>query len=227
MAKLETKPHSLFVGQLSWNVDEDRLAQEFSSFGEVVSTSIPLDRYTGRSRGFGYVHFATDEALEKALEDMNGKEIDGRAIRVDKSTGPPTRESREAARDKDQTFGNAASPPSTTLFVGNLPFATTEDRLSDIFSEWGVRSARIPTYWDTGRSKGFGYVEFESLSGARGAFEAMQGVELDGRIVRLDFSEPKDQLVPGGGRGWNRGGGGRGFGGHSGRSWGGGGRGRY
>ncbi|KAL0057462.1 nuclear localization sequence binding protein [Marasmius tenuissimus] len=227
MAKVETKPHSLFVGQLSWNVDKDRLAQEFSLFGEVVSTSIPLDRYTGRSRGFGYVHFANDEALEKALEDMNGKEIDGRAIRVDKSTGPPTRESKDAAgREKrDQTSGNATSPPSTTLFIGNLPFATTEDGLSDIFSEWEVRSARIPTYWDTGRSKGFGYVEFESLDGAKGAFEAMQGLELDGRVIRLDFSEPKDQLASGGGRGWTRGGGG--FGGHSGRSWRGRGRGRY
>ena len=146
---------------------------------------------------------------------MNGKEIDGRAIRVDESRGPPAREKR----GDSQVLGNTISPPSTTLFVGNLPFSTTEEELSEIFSQWGVKSARIPTFYDSRRSKGFGYVEFESLEGAREALEAMQGIDMEGRFIRLDFSEPKEQLVARGGEDS------RGFGGRGGR--GGRGRGRF
>ncbi|KAI6011740.1 hypothetical protein EDC04DRAFT_2503746, partial [Pisolithus marmoratus] len=73
----------IFIGELSWNVDNDWLAQEFSSCGGVESATIQMDRITGRSHRFGYVHFKSMDAVEKVLA-MDGKEIDGRAIRANR-----------------------------------------------------------------------------------------------------------------------------------------------
>lgn len=78
-------PKKLFVGGISWNTSEDALRQAFERFGEVVEAHIVTDRYTGRSRGFGFVVFADDRAAMQALEQMNGAELDGRALRVDEA----------------------------------------------------------------------------------------------------------------------------------------------
>jgi hypothetical protein len=80
---------------------------------------------------------------------------------------------------------------SDTLFVGNLSFDTREDTVSKAFSECGtVLEVRLPTYRDTGKYKGFGYVTFSSVNEAKAALENMQGVEINGRACRLDFSQP-------------------------------------
>jgi len=203
----ETK--SIFVGRLSWSVDSDRLAQEFASCGEVVSATVAMDRNTGKSRGFGHVHFATADAVDKAL-GMIGKEIDGRAINVDRSAPQDKAQGRE---NRSKAFGDTTSPPSATLFIGNLSFNTSEDGVWSFFNDYGVKSVRLPTDRETGRPKGFGYVEFEDVEGAKKAFEASKGAEIDGRSIRLDFSQPRDG--PGGGGGGGGGGrydrGGRGF----------------
>jgi nucleolin len=197
----ETK--SIFVGRLSWNVDNDWLAQEFASCGEVVSAHVQTDRATGKSRGFGYVHFASADAVEKALE-MNGKEIDGRPVNIDKSTPPDKSAVRE---NRAKSFGDTKSPASSVLFVGNLSFGVNEDQLWEVFGEHGdVKSVRVPTDRESGRPKGFAYVEFSVLDAAKTAHEQLQGYELDGRNLRLDFSQPRDSAGGGGGRGGGRGG---------------------
>jgi nucleolin len=201
---------TIFVGRLSWSVDNDRLAQEFAECGEIESATVQMDRDTGKSRGFGYVRFKTADAVEKALA-MNGQEIDGRAVNIDYGTPPDRNKGRE---NRAKSFGDQISPPSSVLFVGNISFATTEDGLWSFFNEHGVKNVRLPTDRDTGRPKGFGYVEFEDIEGAKKAFEASQGVEIDGRSIRLDYSQPRDG--PGGGRG---GGGGFGGGGRGGGLW--------
>lgn len=79
----------LFVGGLSWNVTSDRMRQEFEQFGEVLEAVVLNDRETGRSRGFGFVTFSEDDAAQKAIETMNGREIDGRAVKVDYAQETP------------------------------------------------------------------------------------------------------------------------------------------
>ncbi|KAN0097894.1 hypothetical protein V8E55_002340 [Tylopilus felleus] len=205
----ETK--SIFVGRLSWNVDHDWLAQEFAECGEVESAHVQTDRDTGRSRGFGYVHFKTADAVEKALA-LNGKEIDGRAVNIDKSIAPDKKASSEK---RAQAFGDTSSPPSAVLFVGNLSFGVNEDTLWETFGEHGdVKSVRVPTDRDTGKPKGFAYVEFSDVGSAKKAHGALHGFELDGRAIRLDFSQPRDSAGGRGGAQGGRGGwGGRGRGG--------------
>ncbi|KAG6509786.1 glycine-rich RNA-binding protein 4, mitochondrial-like [Zingiber officinale] len=83
----------LFVGGLSWSVDEKSLRDAFSSFGEVTEVRIMYDKSTGRSRGFGFVRFATDDAAKYARNAMDGKAFLGRPLRisfaVDKVRGVP------------------------------------------------------------------------------------------------------------------------------------------
>jgi cold-inducible RNA-binding protein len=73
----------LFVGGLSFNTTEEGLHQAFGAFGTLEEAKVITDRESGRSRGFGFVSFADEEEAERALQQMNGAQLDERTIRVD------------------------------------------------------------------------------------------------------------------------------------------------
>lgn len=75
----------LFVGGISWNLTEEELKEAFSKVGEVEEAKIITDRVSGRSKGFGFVTMKNPEDAEKAIEEMNGVELDGRAITVNEA----------------------------------------------------------------------------------------------------------------------------------------------
>lgn len=75
--------NKLFVGSLSWNTDDRGLEAAFARFGEITDAKVVTDRETGRSRGFGFVTFADPAAAKKAVQEMNGAELDGRNLAVD------------------------------------------------------------------------------------------------------------------------------------------------
>ena len=72
----------LFVGSLSWGVTDDMLNDFFAAAGTVASAKVIVDRDSGRSKGFGFVEMSSDDEAKKAVEELNGKELDGRAINV-------------------------------------------------------------------------------------------------------------------------------------------------
>lgn len=74
-----------FVGGLAWATTDGRLEDAFRPFGEVVQSKVINDRETGRSRGFGFVTFADEAAMNEAIREMNGKELDGRNITVNQA----------------------------------------------------------------------------------------------------------------------------------------------
>jgi len=76
---------NIFVGNLSFNTNEDELRQIFEGYGQVERVSILTDRDTGRSRGFGFVEMASDEDGEKAIAALNGSQIGGRTINVNEA----------------------------------------------------------------------------------------------------------------------------------------------
>jgi RNA recognition motif-containing protein len=76
---------NIFVGNLSFNTNEDELRQIFESYGQVDRVSILTDRDTGRSRGFGFVEMASDEDGEKAITALNGSQFGGRTINVNEA----------------------------------------------------------------------------------------------------------------------------------------------
>lgn len=75
----------LFVGSLSWDTTDTSLRDFFATAGTVVSAQVIMDKYTGRSRGFGFVEMASDEEAKKAIETLNGQTLDGRAIVVNEA----------------------------------------------------------------------------------------------------------------------------------------------
>ena len=75
----------LFVGNLAYSTTEDRLRQEFERFGNVTSVAVVIDRMSGRSRGFGFVEFATSEEGQAAMNELNGTSMDGREIVVNEA----------------------------------------------------------------------------------------------------------------------------------------------
>jgi len=83
----------LYVGNLAYSTTDDGLRTRFSEFGNVVGATVVIDRMSGRSRGFGFVEFSTPEEGQKAIEGMNGVDVDGREIVVN------------AARDREAGGG--------------------------------------------------------------------------------------------------------------------------
>lgn len=205
---------NLFIGNLSWNVDEEWLMKEFEEFGELAGCRIITDRESGRSKGYGYVEFKDVSSGITALEAKNGADLDGRNIRIDFSTPRPPRNDaggtpQQRSFDRAKQFGDSTSQPSTTLFVGNIAFSADEDTVTEAFQEFGtIKSVRMPTDRDTGDPKGFGYVEFYTLDEAKAAFDGMTGQTIAGRSIRVDYSQPRSNDSPrGGGFGGGRGGG--------------------
>jgi nucleolin len=216
--EVSSEPATLFVGRLSWNIDDAWLQREFEKYPGVTSARVISDRATGRSKGYGYVDFESKTVAEKALEEMQGAELDGRPINVDLSTSKPKSQNpSDRSNDRASKYGDAKSEPSDTLFIGNLSFDSDRDSVQEFFAEYGpVLGVRLPTHPETEQLKGFGYVQFESSDAAQKALDNLNGQYLNDRAVRLDFSTPKPQNDRGGfgGRGGR---GGRDFGGRGGR----------
>ncbi|KKR22273.1 MAG: RNA recognition motif-containing protein [Candidatus Yanofskybacteria bacterium GW2011_GWD2_39_48] len=87
----------LYVGNLSYSTNDDALRTFFSQAGAVESASVLMDKMTGRSRGFGFVEMTSDEDAAKAVETLNGQELDGRKLVVNEArpmTDKPPRRSR-------------------------------------------------------------------------------------------------------------------------------------
>ena len=83
--------NKLYVGNLSFDTTDQELEQAFSEYGEVSSAAVVRDRDTNRSRGFGFVEFAQEADAQKAKESMDGKELNGRALKVDEAREPRSR----------------------------------------------------------------------------------------------------------------------------------------
>lgn len=83
----------VYVGNLRYEVDEGQLTEHFSQAGKVVSAVVIKDRYSGRSKGFGFVEFDSEEEAKKAIEMFDGQEFEGRNIVVNEARPPRPRES--------------------------------------------------------------------------------------------------------------------------------------
>ncbi len=79
---------NLFVGNLAYTTDDAKLAEAFAQAGTVASAKVIKDKYSGRSRGFGFVEMSSDEEAKKAIELFNGKDLDGRPLVVNEARPP-------------------------------------------------------------------------------------------------------------------------------------------
>ena len=86
---------NIYVGNLSYKVEENELRQIFEEYGEVASVKIITDKYSGRSKGFAFIEMNDEEQAKKAIEELNQKEIDGRQIIVNVARPRRTDDNRE------------------------------------------------------------------------------------------------------------------------------------
>lgn len=83
---------NIFVGNLSYQLHEEDLEQLFGEFGEVASAKIISDKFTGRSKGFGFIEMPNDEEATKAIDSLNDKDVEGRPMKVNKALPPKPRD---------------------------------------------------------------------------------------------------------------------------------------
>ncbi len=82
--------NKLFIGSLSWDTTDESLKAFFAEVGEVVEAKVITDKFSGRSKGFGFVTMSSDEEAAAAVEKLNDAELDGRSIKVDYARPPKT-----------------------------------------------------------------------------------------------------------------------------------------
>ena len=204
--KRERKPRggderSIFVGNLDFNVMEEdlrELVEEVLGENAVQAVRLAKDRSTGRPRGFGHVVFESEEQVSAAIDALNGAELMGRTIRVDK-----------AQRKEDR-------PPKHSIYLGNLAWDATEElvkeMIDDVVGEGLFDTVRLATDRETGRHRGFGYVDFKTEDDAIRAITELGGLEVLGRQLRADLARPRESRPRrenygggGGGGGWGEG----------------------
>ncbi|CAI9118025.1 OLC1v1019526C1 [Oldenlandia corymbosa var. corymbosa] len=169
----------LYFGNLPYNVDSAQLAGIVQDYASLELVEVIYDRQTGRSRGFAFVTMSTVEDCNSVIENLDGREYGGRTLRVNFSDKP---------KPKEPLY------PETEhkLFVGNLSWSVTSESLTEAFQEYGnVVGARVLYDGVTGRSRGYGFVCYETKAEMEAALNLLNGVELEGRSMRVSLAEGK------------------------------------
>eukprot|EP00578_Thalassiosira_sp_NH16_P019673 CAMPEP_0181093272 /NCGR_PEP_ID=MMETSP1071-20121207/9357_1 /TAXON_ID=35127 /ORGANISM="Thalassiosira sp., Strain NH16" /LENGTH=796 /DNA_ID=CAMNT_0023175495 /DNA_START=180 /DNA_END=2570 /DNA_ORIENTATION=+ len=161
---------SLYVGDLLNEVNEGLLFEIFNAVGPVASIRVCRDAVTRRSLGYAYVNYHQVADAERALDSMNFTDIKGKPCRIMWSQRDP------AVRRSG--VGN--------IFVKNLHEGIDNKQLYDTFSLFGnILSCKVVIDKETGLSKGYGYVHYESGESARSAIEKLDGMLIDGKEVQV------------------------------------------
>lgn len=177
----------VFVGNLPFSVDSAALAELFGKAGNVEMVEVIYDKFSGRSRGFGFVTMSTAEEAEAAVQQFNGYELSGRALRVN-SGPPPAKSSFQGGRGRERGSFDSAN----RLYVGNLAWGVDNLALETLFSEQGkVKEARVVYDKESGRSRGFGFVTYSSPEEVNNAIEVLDGIDLNGRAIRVSLAEAR------------------------------------
>jgi len=186
----------VYVGNLSWDVTWQDLKDHFKSVGFSVKKADIIEDNNGRSRGCGLVEFHTPADADTAIEQLNQSDLMGRQIfiRHDKDDVGPFDKNAQPV-----VYGDTGEVYGCKLYVGNLSYDTTWQSLKDHFKGGGhVARADVMVNDETGRSKGYGFVEYSSSEEAQDAAKRFNNSSLDGRMifVREDRDE-RSKVVKG------------------------------
>ncbi|XP_052182953.1 28 kDa ribonucleoprotein, chloroplastic isoform X2 [Diospyros lotus] len=172
----------VFVGNLSYDVDSEKLAHLFEQAGVVEIAEVIYNRETDQSRGFGFVTMSTVEEAEKAVEMFDRYDLNGRLLTVNKAAPRGARPERPPR----------AFESRYRLYVGNLPWDVDNARLEQVFSEHGkVMEARVIYDRETGRSRGFGFITMSTEAELNDAIASLDGQSLGGRAIRVNVAEER------------------------------------
>jgi polyadenylate-binding protein len=168
---------SLYIGDLLPDVNEGLLYEIFNAVGPVASIRVCRDAVTRRSLGYAYVNYHNAADAERALDSMNFTDIKGKACRIMWSQRDPS--------VRRSGLGN--------IFVKNLQENIDNKQLYDTFSLFGnILSCKVVCDKETGKSKGYGYVHYETNEAAANAIEKLDGMLIDGKEVQVGIFQRRD-----------------------------------
>ncbi|KAI5081668.1 hypothetical protein GOP47_0002177 [Adiantum capillus-veneris] len=165
----------IFIGGLAGETTTEKLTKHFRKYGEIIDSVIMRNRVTGHTRGFGFVTYADPSVCERVLQDKHV--LDGKTVEI----------KRSIPREK-----MVKGPRTKKVFVGGIPTSVKEDEFQDCFSKFGkITERQIMHDRTTGRSRGFGFVTFESEDSVDELLADGGKIELGGKPVEIKKAEPK------------------------------------
>ncbi|XP_016345733.1 polyadenylate-binding protein 1-like [Sinocyclocheilus anshuiensis] len=170
---------NIFIKNMDESIDNKALYDTFSAFGNILSCKVVCDE--NGSKGYGFVHFETQEAANRAIETMNGMLLNDRKVFVGHFK---SRKEREAAL-------GAKAMEFTNVYIKNFGEDIDSEKLKGIFSEFGKTLSVCVMTDERGCSRGFGFVNFENHGDARRAVTEMNGEELNGRVLYVGRAQKR------------------------------------
>uniref|UniRef100_A0A8K9XP02 Polyadenylate-binding protein n=1 Tax=Oncorhynchus mykiss TaxID=8022 RepID=A0A8K9XP02_ONCMY len=172
---------NIFIKNLDKSIDNKALYDTFSAFGNILSCKVVCDE--NGSKGYGFVHFETQEAAERAIEKMNGMLLNDRKVFVGRFKSRKEREAELGARARE----------FTNVYIKNFGEDMDDEKLRELFGKYGpALSIRVMTD-DSGKSRGFGFVSFERHEDAQRAVDEMNGKDFNGRQVYVGRAQKKGE----------------------------------
>ncbi|XP_048189632.1 LOW QUALITY PROTEIN: polyadenylate-binding protein 1-like [Perognathus longimembris pacificus] len=170
---------NIFIKNFDKSIDNKALYDTFSAFGNILSCKVVCDG--NGSKGYGFVHFETQETVERAIEKMNGMLLNDRKVFVGRFKSRKEREAELGARAKE----------FTNVYIKNFGEDMDDERLKELFGKFGpALSVKIMTD-ESGKSKGFGFVSFERHEDAQKAVDEKNGKELNGKQIYVGRAQKK------------------------------------
>ncbi|KAJ5578548.1 uncharacterized protein N7459_007512 [Penicillium hispanicum] len=182
----ERDKRTIFVQQLAARLRTKELMAFFEKVGPVKEAQIVKDRVSGRSKGVGYVEFKSEESVPAAIQ-LTGQTLLGIPIIAQLTEAEKNRQ----ARNPEASSSSQHSAPFHRLYVGNVHFSITENDLQNVFEPFGELEFVQLQKDETGRSKGYAFVQFRDPNQAREALEKMNGFDLAGRAIRVGLGNDK------------------------------------
>ncbi|KAL3320853.1 Polyadenylate-binding protein 4 [Cichlidogyrus casuarinus] len=171
---------NIFIKNLDKSITSSELYDTFEQFGKILSCKLAIDD-KGNSKGFGFVHYETEESAQKAIAYVNGKEIRNRLLYV----GPFISKSERKSTGGAAKFNNC--------YVKNFGEDMDDERFKKLFEKYGEIKSACVMRNDQGVSKGFGFVCFEDPSAADAAVKEMDGSEINGKPVYVGRAQRKEE----------------------------------
>ena len=183
-AAADTENNRVFVGNLPFSMTDDWIKEVFQPSGTVSTVEWLSHSDTGRFKGAGFLTMATSAEAAKAVADLNGKDCEGRPMKVELAAP------RKAAPPGGFAGAGDVGEPSESVFCGNLSWSITEESLRAAFADCGTLT-NIKWLEKDGEFKGIAFLDFDSVEAATKAV-ALAGTNIAGRPVRLNFSKKKE-----------------------------------
>lgn len=179
----KTGSGNVFIKNLDPSIDNKALHDTFSAFGNILSCKIAIDE-NGNSKGYGFVHYETEEAADNAIKHVNGMLLNDKKVYVGRHV--PKKERQAKIEQYRAKF--------TNVYVKNLDESVKDDKLSEMFGKYGPITSAIVQVDEEGNSKGFGFVNFENHEDAQKAVDALNETEqADGKTLYVARAQKKSE----------------------------------